>query len=50
MLDNFALLQIRVAGSTDPDYLELELPRLNDLSQDPCDWVVVLIVLTLGKQ
>ena len=25
------LLQIRVAGSADPDYVELELPRLNDL-------------------
>ena len=31
MLDNFAPLQIRVAGSADPDYVELELPRLNDL-------------------
>ena len=50
MLDNFAPLQIRVAGSADPDYVELELPRLNDLFQDPCDRVEVLIVLTLGKQ
>ena len=47
MLDNFAPLQIRVAGSADPDYVELELPRLNE---KPCDRDVVLIVLTLGKQ
>ena len=50
MLDNFAPHQIRVAGSADPDYVELELPRVNDLFQDPWDRVEVLIVLTLGKQ
>ena len=50
MLDNFAPLQIRVAGSADPDYVELELPRLNNPFQDPCERVVILIVFTLGKQ